>query len=128
MKATELRIGNFIRTYGEDVGYREVKQLLVGGVITNGKFPKDQLTYDLAEGIPLTKEWLVKFGFDMNEYKLGEYPFWEVGDFELLYDEEKEEFFYVHSYEGDKDTPINHVHQLQNLYFALCGVELEIKN
>lgn len=74
-------------------------------------------SYDIeCEPIPLTEEWLLKFGFE----PLGSSRF----DFKIftyyLYDGS----FYNQS---SRLSTIKYVHQLQNLYFALTGEELKIK-
>jgi hypothetical protein len=70
--------------------------------------PKD------LNGIPLTEEWLVTFGFEYIE----EYKWWEIDwcNFTIDLGGEYEFEFAFH--------PIKYVHQLQNLYFALTGKEL----
>lgn len=76
--------------------------------------------------IPLTEEWLVKFGFVQtiigfecsNEY----FPFSiEVNSLGLA--ELQMEFYGGRQYR----KIIKHVHQLQNIYFALTGEELTHK-
>jgi hypothetical protein len=56
---------------------------------------------------PVTHDWLFDIVWlkDMMDYSLKDYPFYRNGHFELKY-----------------------VHQLQNLFFALTGTELELKN
>lgn len=74
--------------------------------------------------IPLTEEWLLKFGFDNNgvvwiglNTDAQELQITKQGDV-LIYDED------------DNFIPLNriqYVHQLQNLFYALTGNELELK-
>ena len=74
--------------------------------------------------IPLTEEWLLKFGFGKSEEH--EYGCNTHEIFGFYYDYHFNKFYL--------DTPneqvcipfIKYVHQLQNLYFSLCGKELEI--
>lgn len=76
--------------------------------------------------IPITEEWLLKMGFieDSVQYE-------DQEDFYFF----KKDVFYI---DGNSLQPydagfpianykIEHVHQLQNLYFALTGEELEFK-
>jgi hypothetical protein len=112
MKATELRIGNYIF----DICKRHNR------VITKIDFMK--LDYKIEAGatqpILLTEEWLLKFGFDKKEGKFGfEY---HLNNFSLYTSENKVVCFVF----DDFLVKINSVHQLQNLYFALTGLELEI--
>lgn len=76
--------------------------------------------------IPLTEEWFLKFGFDATSrgYIIGEH--WV---FPLLITRDK--FGYIMKiFNNDIGTlcspTLEYVHQLQNLYFALTGEELEI--
>lgn len=73
--------------------------------------------------IKLTEEWLLKFGFEKDEdgCLCHEYPdsnckFYFVKDFIQVAKGYAAIFNYKH---------INYVHQLQNIYFALTGKELE---
>lgn len=74
------------------------------------------------EGIPLTEEWFIKFGFEKRKnyfIKDGEYRF-------TLADEK------VYMQVGEDELgcyllTIQYVHQLQNLYFALMNTELTEK-
>lgn len=77
----------------------------------------DQDEYDYnVNAIPLTEEWLRKFGFE----KLQETYF--NGDFEL--DITDAGFLFSETY---IKVSCKYVHQLQNIYFALTGKELEVK-
>ena len=62
--------------------------------------------------IPLTEEWLLKFGFrESNKY---------LFKYKLGLKKRGDNYFY-------DNISIKHVHQLQNLYFALTGEELTLK-
>ena len=112
MKAEELRIGNWIRYAGQEIE------------LTRQKFKLSVFTLgldELHEPIPLTKEWLIRFGFEYN-YSFDLYS--KSGfDIQLL---ENGIEFYIGEY-GSYFTWIECIHQLQNLYFALTGQELTIK-
>jgi hypothetical protein len=69
--------------------------------------------------IPITEEWLLKFGFEKSGIFNQLYRLNDV----TLYCSEKEIFMYT----GVNDLNIKYIHQLQNLYFALTGNELKIK-
>jgi hypothetical protein len=118
MEARELRIGNYVY-----FGIINEPIKITGGIdICNP-------TIVMAKPIPLTKEWLLKFGFEMIEDKTEEVWYWAYKDFVL------EPTFFCFGYASpivfdlirvNEDKPLIHVHQLQNLYFALTGEELEI--
>lgn len=69
--------------------------------------------------IPLTEEWLVKFGFDKIEWADNEY-------YRNGYTVKIEEG-YTSVWFQTSEIEIKYVHQLQNLIFALTGQELELK-
>lgn len=79
--------------------------------------------------IPLTPEWLERFGFQKtkNGGTFAEY-YWSGKGMDLTLDLELSTSTpeYDSQYVSGS-TQLKHVHQLQNLYFALTGEELEIK-
>jgi len=85
--------------------------------------------YDSFEPISLTEEWLIKFDFGYKSKS--SCTEWSIGLFSLTTDHEDEygdptdgydKFYY--SFEKE----VKYVHQLQNLYFALTGEELNVIN
>ena len=134
IKANELRIGNLVgkNNYGisdnpVSVSHIEVENIGIGGVNSEYSYGHFSPKYVLEElsPIPLAEEWLLKFGFAKG-YK---YTSLETAEFDLDYDCLKNELYISF---GDSpfhtELPhIKHVHQLQNLYFALTGEELTIK-
>ena len=77
--------------------------------------------------IPLTEEWLLKFGFEKDNY-MGSVSYLKDGGGFYLYcmvvGENKGKFFFERKLD---DRDIEYVHQLQNLYFALTNTELKQK-
>ena len=65
--------------------------------------------------IPLTEEWLLKFGFKNIKFK------YEINNF-IIWLDPRSTYYYL-NYEGG-NIEIKYVHELQNLYFALTGKEL----
>jgi hypothetical protein len=127
MEAKELRSGNLLQ--GKPI--QNVNQgVYSDGVITitaYGIYEIDGGRLTELKPIPLTEEWLLKFGFEKTFYE-GEFGrYWD-------YIEHKHEF-HLHGMgfkSEDMDftflmRKINFVHQLQNLYFALTGNELTWK-
>jgi hypothetical protein len=119
MKAEELRIGNWVRI--KDVPTTNEWQV---ESIGNLQQVAGQLwSIEELEPIPLTEEWLVKFGFD----KVADNT-WLLGD-GFYIDLKKGHITEVFVYWVDVNSRnnfivIKHVHSLQNLYFALTGEEL----
>jgi hypothetical protein len=113
MKASELRIGNFT-TLG--VVYL-IDQDVFRVVDNEGDSFKN--TWANIQPIPLSEKWLLKFGFETNDVR-----YWQISSFRLHINRYGEWIFKVETFEQE----IKYVHQLQNLYFALKGEELTIKN
>jgi hypothetical protein len=110
MKANELRIGNFVSLFGlgETVEFPLTEPRFIR--VLNGEYK--------VEPIPLTEEWLVKFGFEFLKKKSGTQGVHTNGKMNL-----------VISNCGNVyriNQPVRYVHHLQNLYFALTGEELII--
>jgi len=131
MDAKELRIGNWV------IGYSEIPQKVayigdvigiensIGGVDRYQKYPI--ISYDIStlQPIPLSPEILEKCGFGYQSMKGGltYYAHRETG-FTLLYSYGKWNWSSSASVTSGK--AIEYLHQLQNLYFALTGEELEV--
>lgn len=126
---TELRIGNWIQLH--DGNSRIVVSLMPADIST---WPEDKSQVDTKpakeyEPIHLTEEWLVKFGFGRRLETNGYYCFTN-GVIELNHKFQLELFDSRPEEETTKNfnPPLQYVHQLQNLYYALNGEELTINN
>lgn len=110
MEAKDLRIGNLVQS--RDGMFFEVtsEDLMF---IESGSNCKP---------IPLTEEWLVKFGFEKDFN--GFYKLFKESEVPVLI---KDGFWTCDGICFSVNC-LYHVHQLQNLYFALTGEELTIKN
>lgn len=109
MKANELRIGNLIYYSDKQTTYC-VTDITISNIYEGAI---------AAYPIPLTEEWLLKFGFDQLES--GTY----ICPNQIVLRKDKNGYLYE-VFKG-KEVLIQHVHSLQNLYFALTSEELEIK-
>lgn len=119
LTANELRIGNLLNLYGQTVTVVGIDRTLHGEYhVTYNDGEKEYRTaryLDQFEPIPLNEEWLVKFGFEKQEntsWVIGTFIIWDDLKFgnKLIY--QSKCFYYVH--------------QLQNLYYSLCGKELTV--
>ena len=138
MRAEELRVGNLVQN---DSG----KSRKINGY--------DLYTYEVNKGnwytqinpIPLTEEWLLKFGFKKQPHytvmdsiiiDIGRNRYLSIGNVgtpnEMMFILEKDrnytqkinDLICIHNYDYDGYLT---VHKLQNLYFALTNKELKIK-
>jgi hypothetical protein len=105
MKANELRVGNWVNNNEED--YQ----------ITSATIAQLERGDSEAKPIPLTEEWLIKFGFDK---KFSKDKFTIIPNGKLDYEKGRT---YFNAWTILEHQP-EYVHQLQNLYFALTGEEL----
>lgn len=132
MKASELRIGNCCMCNNKDyvIELEDFRDIL-----------EDVEEIRYYKPIPLTEEWLHKLGFYTHQEK-GRYGYkWyiPVADYNYVverdFNEYQSHFFgieYTDCPDAKDDYVMNsfsfdleYVHQLQNLYFALTGKELE---
>lgn len=117
MKANELRIGNLISdVFATGKFYGVVNKVHKDKVYYNGFVSK----IEDIEPIPLTEEWLLKFGFSKNHFDY----IYEKGEF---YVEVCENDYIFRWNDFNIDINLKTVHRLQNLYFALTQSELTIK-
>jgi len=106
ISANELRIGNLVHDNFDISKPNKLTKISIDDFIAIGN------NCNNYHPIPLTEEWMVKFGFYRLKYESYTFGNGKIGVYfdgkQLLYDIAK----------------IKYVHQLQNLYFALCGQEL----
>ena len=109
MKASELRIGNYYNQFEntEKVSWSTLKTL------------EESTTEQLwCKPIPLTEEWLLKFGFEKKGVNRTRWTFWKI---DLVEDEKG-----IYSFDESRIyIDIKYVHQLQNLVHALTNEELK---
>jgi hypothetical protein len=125
MKATELRIGNWVDQPNEGVAK-------VTSILNNLQIRTETGYVDkYCKSIPLTEEWLLKFGFKRNDNTKGwsDSFYWIMGGGSELHINPDNGVVWIHRNENIFNNPclVKHLHQLQNLYFALTGEELDIK-
>lgn len=130
INANELRLNNLLQYAGEITP--------VNAIWSNGNFElhSEVLQFWLIEkgdemctGIPLTEDWLLKFGFEnvilWLDIKSDEY---KIGKSMMLCKVGGDHSIYQLQFEGKMcQVFVQFVHQLQNLYFALTGTEIELK-
>lgn len=116
----KYRLGNLIKS-GKGI-YRiyamSVKEVLAIQYISE-QIGSEKSVYStlntIYHDIPLTEEWLLKFGFERlfetgSTYSLGDFNVSDFGENGIFHYDVKQQ--------------IKYVHELQNLYFALTGSEL----
>jgi hypothetical protein len=116
MKAEELRIGNYVwDDYSGKLIVVTIKKFTLE-LCKRLDLPSGRYNIDKIDPIPLTEEWLLKYGFEPILNGAG-------------YIKNNTEIGFNHNgfYIITSGFKIESVHQLQNLYFGLTGEELEIK-
>lgn len=111
MNANELRINNWVQDTIHFKGYFQVQAISSVHITT----PEWRLSEDNVAPIPLTEDWLKRAGFENNVLNAKHNDIRWMGD-----------HIAVSGMLGlIKPVDCKHVHQLQNLYFALTGEELQ---
>ena len=113
MKANELRIGNYyvdIDNKLSSISGYELHQFTI-------KENTDNLGVMEYQPIPLTEEWLLKFGFENNKL--------EANHNDIIYYSRLNNIGIKGMLGMVKVSQCIYVHQLQNLYFALTNKELK---
>ena len=130
MKANELRIGNLV--------YWDIPQKKNVVHIISAILPNTLHTQPISLGkhkdynpIPLTEEWLLKFGFELKEESfqdtlLDTFMFHKDNIVDVEFSDKHKLLYWHDNYTNVYHQEIKQVHQLQNLYFALRGEELTI--
>lgn len=114
MTTAEVRLNNLILFKDEVVQVTSIDTCIV----THGE--RQEADIDQCSGIPLNEEWLIKLGFEKyTSYVSAGY--WKH--------EKMPSHIYLPYLHWDNQycAPVQYVHTLQNLYFALTGQELTIK-
>lgn len=140
MEANELRIGNLVNGTGMNGCYYDGINFIVLSVSSDSiKLAPKKSFIHLGQGgflvhpknlsgIPLTPEWLERLGFnlDRDHFKTeGRFPIY--CDFKIWARNVDSDGEWKVNHNGDDLTYVRYVHQLQNLYYALTGEELILK-
>jgi len=118
MEINELRYGNWIMSKSSSIPF----EVYIGDFEPIFDNPEHYF------GMPITKEWLLKFGF--TESNLDVDNTWLNLRYRFLNfaSDESVNFEKVYLTINKMEVVCKHVHQLQNLYFALTGEELTCKS
>ena len=122
IKVNELRLNNYVKFENGDESHQvqgvyqssncEDRTIqLYGNYISNRD---DQLV-----GVPISDDWLLKFGFDC-------FPWGWVKKSSEDFGVRINMRSYNYDVSGNSSVRLDFVHQLQNLYFALTREELEV--
>jgi len=121
MKVNELRIGNLVKELCLTDPYKDITGVDISRMWKN---PNSEL----FNPIPLTEEWLIRFGFTKRKFKhqfIWTNKYREV-TISQSFRYEESIFFIKCGYDIRYSPSLEHVHQLQNLFFALTNEELTL--
>jgi hypothetical protein len=122
----ELRIGNFLKCR-DDKAHGEVLEICYIG--KDGAATINGWSYKEWSAIPLTAELLEKAGFEFLESPDPPYEVYahsKVDQFEVWNFNDEHWILDMADQNGIDMSHFKYLHQLQNLFFALTGQELEI--
>ena len=137
IKPNELRLKNYVSTPAGNI-YKidAITETEVKARLLSSPMPVI-LNCSSLRGIPLTSEWLLKFGFKKSEPAFDniELPYWVKKGVCLFFNSSPPENTYLigqgYSYENiyyaARIRWIYNVHELQNIYYALTSEELTIQ-
>ena len=114
IKSNELRIGNFVKTNTDTIV-----------PIRGGGINAIELGQLVVYPIDLNEDWLLKFGFSNPKHSKSDYANHYMMNGLTFGCWEGKDVRFTGILDGKK---LSFVHELQNLYFCLCGQELEIVN
>ncbi len=116
MKANELRIGNWLQRLDDSFFQVDANDFKIIGEIPEKLRPLP---------IKLTEEWLLKFGFKKRED--GDFDLFDFSEVDIVITNPNNSNVWKCDGICFSVGCLEYVHQLQNLYFALTGEELTIK-
>jgi len=118
MDSKELRVGNLLIGFRPEAQKEPVEFKVISIEPEGVNNPVMGYLWDEIKPIPLTEDWLIKFGLSWlvrgERYRI-------INDIQI---ELERKFVLI---ETTIIARCQYVHQLQNLYFALTGEELTIK-
>lgn len=143
MKASELRIGNFLAQGDTCVEVSGVSKENFGVKFTSPTTFISTYTWDteIVSPIPLTQEWLERLVFEKYQWTDAWFIRTRLGDLMIHFAHNSIHTYFTRVTNDSKGQKMNgrswglidttqnvrYIHQLQNLYFALTGEELTIK-
>ena len=146
LRATDLRIGNWIADHNEEKRFFKVEQITYSDksnvyyIHYNNGCTKCQVKY--LDPIPLSEEVLLKCGFEKYQWQNAMYIKTVFGHLYLHFYKDRIITSFksiTYDYEGQKMKSLGfigrkesveniiYLHQLQNLFYSLTGEELEVR-
>jgi hypothetical protein len=121
IKPNDLRYGNKLLFLGEEVTFEYITNVRDENVFWI-KLKENRIEHKSFhfKPIPLTEEWLLRFGGKENGF---EWQF-KIGEFTVCFEKRNDKFYYTGGEGVQMSRNIEFVHDFQNLVYALEGIEL----
>lgn len=123
--ANELRIGNLIY-------FPSTSERFEQAIVSIGPEAVNGFDFEECDPIPITEEWLLKFGFTRhhNDYFNRVILIKNVVDFDSGEPQDEFEFLLYPNLLGSAETvrdsiKLKYIHHVQNIFFSLTGKELQ---
>jgi hypothetical protein len=136
MKANELRIGNYLNYHEQSVRVMSITERYcdLGYFQDSIGFMREFDRDDFPNPLPLTEEWLLKFGFEQFKYNDYHSRKWTLSEPILMELRRNSDWFYILKVKGQFQIRINgqyvrrikYVHEFQNVCFAFTEYEPQI--
>lgn len=125
IQANELMIGNYLFKHGEVVKIVEIGIKHKGDTNYYLRSENDNCGYwiDQFKPIPLTEEWLLKFGFEQKDHL---FRLHLVNSIYIEYNSESN-LYYFDIYMNTCRVELQYLHELQNIYQSITFKELNIE-
>lgn len=128
IQPNELRLGNYVSQLGAVCQVVAVSAKINDSVYISqlGDTRSEGFTPESIDPIPLSDEWLAKFGFDDDGFRQYTLLNWGVKVVESLASKGSWIIYQGFLRQFQEIAEVQYIHQLQNLYFALTGEELKL--
>ncbi|MCP4355255.1 MAG: hypothetical protein GY793_06410 [Proteobacteria bacterium] len=125
MEAKNFRIGNFVNDYEVNEGFFKIEEIKKNSQGNNAVYYRN----GSCMSIDADPVYLTGYIFVCLDFKQDEIGYWTKGDSIYSFVDRKERgYMLVVADTEHKETYIKHLHELQNLFFALEGTELDVSS
>jgi hypothetical protein len=121
MKRESIRLNNLFHEYINKSNEKIVKISMISNDVLSWEPCRNTGHHAMIKPIHLKEDWFIKLGFVRTFHGYYKQPL-------IIRMDEKINYYYDIDEKIGSNIEITYVHQLQNLYFALTGEELELKN
>ena len=125
MDAKTLRLGNIVRSKTNGIGKVEQVGSSINSNYVEGRSIDGNYWENSFLPVEITPKWLIDFGFTPKTKLSGHNGFYLDGWYLI---KEKDIYQFIPAGSSQIMKEIKYLHELQNLFFAITGRELELKD